>query len=220
MRNNEEGILSMKKSDPLIRNVSKNAEEEFSPMNPPEAYSSQKIEFIPYEKMHPFLQQLMDEHKRLSDVLDKFERALIKWRTDGWTFNKEIDDGLKNFFEFYDENIVEHNYKEEKILFPILNQKLIESGEYSRGEKRSTAIDFMEDEHIKIAQAVALVFNFLGLGSRLSDQKSREITFESAFNQGIAVVETFRLHIHREENVLFLQSMHLFSDSDFIKLTL
>ena len=88
------------------------------------------------------------------------------------------------------------------------------------GKNDHTAIDFMEDEHIKIAQAVALVFNFLGLGSRLSDQKSKEITFESAFNQGIAVVETFRLHIHREENVLFLQSMHLFSDSDFIKLTL
>ncbi len=208
------------KTDLINRFVEKESSDELSPMNPPGAYSSQKIEFIPYEKMHPFLQQLIDEHKRLSDVLDKFERALINWRTNDWIFNKEIDEGLKNFFEFYDENIVEHNYKEEKILFPILNRKLIESGEHSTGEKRSTAIDFMEDEHIKIAQAVALVFNFLGLGSRLSDQKSKEITFESAFNQGIAVVETFRLHIHREENVLFLQTMHIFSDSDFIKLAL
>lgn len=208
------------KTDFINRFVEEESPDELSPMNPPGAYSSQKIEFIPYEKMHPFLQQLMDEHKRLSGVLDKFEQALINWRTNDWVFNKEIDEGFKNFFEFYDENIVEHNYKEEKILFPILNQRLIESGEHSAGEKRSTAVDFMEDEHIKIAQAAALVFNFLGLGSRLSDQKSKEITFESAFNQGIAVVETFRLHIHREENVSFLQSMHLFSDSDFIKLVL
>lgn len=204
--------------DSIIRFFEKESMEELSPMNPPEAYSSQKIEFIPYEKMHPFLQQLMDEHKRLSSVLDKFEKALITWRTDDWIINKEIDERLKNFFEFYDETIVEHNCKEEKILFPILNQKLIESGEHSKGEIRSTAINLMEDEHIKIAQTVALVFNFLGLASRLPDKRSKEITFEAAFEQGIVIVETMKLHIFREENILFPQAMKYFTSSEFEKL--
>ncbi|PKL83918.1 MAG: hypothetical protein CVV24_02490 [Ignavibacteriae bacterium HGW-Ignavibacteriae-3] len=203
---------------PLKRSAEKSKEEELSPMSPPDPYSPQTLEKIPFENMHPFLKKLINEHSQLSMVLNEFENALIAWRTNNWIFNKEIDERLRNFFEFYDEHIVEHHNKEEKILFPILNERLMESGEHSKGEKLSTAIDLMEDEHIKIAQAVALVFNFLGLGSRLSDPKSKEITFESAFDQGIAVVETLRLHIHREDNILFLQAMHLFSEADFDKL--
>ena len=76
----------------------------------------------------------------------------------------------------------------------------------------------MEDEHIKVAQAAAIVFNFLGLGSRLPDKRSQEITFEAAFNQGIAIVETMKLHIFREENILFPQAMNLFTLSEFEKL--
>ena len=65
-----------------------------------------------------------------------------------------------------------------------------------------------------------IVFNFLGLGSRLPDQQSKEITFQAAFEQGIAIVETMKLHIFREENILFPQAMHLFSENDFDKLIL
>jgi len=76
----------------------------------------------------------------------------------------------------------------------------------------------MEDEHLKVAQAAAIVFNFLGIGSRLPDNRSQEITFEAAFQQGIAIVETMKLHIFREENILFPQAMQLFNLSDFEKL--
>ena len=76
----------------------------------------------------------------------------------------------------------------------------------------------MEDEHIKVAQVTAIVFNFLGLAARLPDQQSREITYQSAFNQGMAIIETMKLHIFREENILFPQAMQYFTEHEFTNL--
>ena len=112
-----------------------------------------------------------------------------------------------------------HNQKEEKKLFPLLHKKLIESGEHNSNDPSFTGINLMEDEHIKVAQAAAIVFNFLGLGSRLPDRSSQEITFEAAFEQGIAIVETMKLHIFREENILFSQAIKLFTDDELMELT-
>jgi iron-sulfur cluster repair protein YtfE (RIC family) len=219
MRNNEDEVLDRKKSDPLTKNVFKNVEEGFSPMNPPDAYNPQNIERLPYERMHPFLQSLIDEHKIFTEVLNKFEEALINWRNKKWIFNNEINLGLKQFFNFFDENVPLHNQKEEKKFFPLLHNKLIESGEHNSNDPSFTAINLMEDEHIKVAQAAAIVFNFLGLGSRLPDKRSQEITFEAAFEQGIAIVETMKLHIFREENILFPQAMIFFASSEFENLS-
>ena len=193
--------------------------EEISPMDPPDAYSAQNIESLPYEKMHPFLQELIDEHKNFTGVLNTFEVALINWRKNNWIFNDEIDLGLKQFFSFFDEKVPLHNQKEEKKFFPLLHNKLIETGEHNTKDTSFTAINLMEDEHIKVAQAAAIVFNFLGLGSRLPDKRSQEITFEAAFEQGIAIVETMKLHIFREENILFPQAMKLFTLSEFENLS-
>ena len=52
------------KNDPLKRRVEKQTEqEEFSPMDPPDAYSPPNIDTVDYKDMHPFLQQLVNEHK-------------------------------------------------------------------------------------------------------------------------------------------------------------
>lgn len=216
--NKAEEVFSEVKMDPLVREVSKNVEQEFSPMNPPDAYSPQNIEPLPYEKMHPLLKSLMDEHKIFTKVLNTFEEALINWRNNNWIFNDEINAGLKQFFNFFDEKVPAHNKKEEKKLFPLLHKKLIESGEHNYKDPNLTGINIMEDEHIKVAQAATIVFNFLGLGSRLPDKRSQEITFEAAFEQGIAIVETMKVHIFREENILFPQAIKLFTSSEFEKL--
>jgi len=206
-------------TDPIKRFVEKDKDhEELSPMDPPDAYSPQNIESLPYEKMHPFLQELIDEHKKFTRVLTTFEAALINWRNNKWTFNSEIDSGFKQFFSSFDEKVPQHNQKEEKKLFPLLQKKLIESGEHNSKDPSFTGISLMEDEHIKVAQAAAIVFNFLGLGSRLTDKCSQGITFEAAYEQGIAIVETMKLHIFREENILFPQAMKLFTSSEFEKL--
>ena len=93
-------------------------------------------------------------------------------------------------FSFLDKNTPEHNKKEEKLLFPLLHKRLLETGEHSTADEHKTAVDIMEDEHIKVAQLGALCLNFLGLGSRLEDKQSREIVFELAYDQGKTIVET------------------------------
>ncbi|MCZ7603192.1 MAG: hemerythrin domain-containing protein [Melioribacteraceae bacterium] len=211
MSNINKGI----KDDPIRRFVEKDSGEEMSPFDPPDAFDPQNIEPVPYEELHPFLKKLADEHTAFSDILSGFEEALIKWRENNWQFDEEIDEKFKNFFEFIDEKVPAHNQKEEKDLFPLLNKKLIEIGEHNSKDSSLTGISIMEDEHIKVAQAAAIVFNFLGLGSRFPDQRSKEITFEAAFDQAIAIIETMKLHIFREENILFSQAMKLFDKNEF-----
>lgn len=201
--------------DPIRRFVEKDSVGEFSPFDPPDDYNPQNIDPLPYEKLNPFLKELVNEHKEFTKVLNDFEEALINWRKNNWIFTKEIDEKLRNFFTFTDEKVPVHNQKEEKKLFPLLHKKLIESGEHNTKDPAVTGISVMEDEHIKVAQAAAIVFNFLGLGSRFPDQRSKEITFEAAFELGIAIIETMKLHIFREENILFSQAIKLFSNEGF-----
>ncbi len=206
-------------SDFLTRFVEKEKElEEASPMNPPDAFSPSTVEPVAYEDMTPFLQKLIDEHKVFSEVLNKFESALIDWKKNGWNFNDDIDKGLKELFSFLDKNTPVHNRKEEKELFPLLHKRLLQTGEHSSGEEPKTAVDVMEDEHIKVAQLGALCLNFLGLGSRLEDKKSREIVFELAYDQGKVIVEIMRLHIFREDETLFPLAMKLISKEEFIEM--
>lgn len=209
----------LKSTDSSKRFIKKDKDQkELSPMNPPDAYSKQNFEAVSYELMYPFLQELIDEHKVFTNVLNKFEETLINWRKNKWMFTDEIDAGLKQFFSFFDEKVPLHNQKEEKKLFPLLQKKLIESGEHNLKDTSYTGITLMEDEHIKVAQAAAIVFNFLGLGAHLPDKRSKEITFEAAFEQGIAIVETMKLHIFREENILFPQAMLLINVGDMANL--
>jgi hemerythrin-like domain-containing protein len=203
------------KDDPIKRYVEKESEKEYSPMDPPEAYEPQNVEQVPFEKMDPFLQQLIKEHQEFKKILNDFEDALLKWREDNWIFNNDINKKFKKFFSYADENLPLHNKKEEKLLFPVLHKKLVESGEHNSEDSSYTGINIMEDEHVKAAQASALVLNLLGLGSRLPDMNSKDITFTAAFDQGMSLIETMKLHIFREDNILFPQSMKLFGKDEF-----
>ncbi len=205
--------------DPIKRFVEKETKiEEMSPMNPPEAFASSTVEHIDYKDMAPFLQKLMDEHKVFITVLDNFESAMISWKKNDWNFTDEINKNFNELFSFLDKNTPVHNRKEEKELFPLLHKRLLASGEHSAGDEPKTAVDIIEDEHIKVAQLGALCLNFLGLGSRLEDKKSREIVFELAFEQGKTIVETMRLHIYREDQTLFPLAMKLISKEELIEM--
>ena len=206
----------MNTNDPVKRFVEKEKEfEEASPMNPPDAFSPSTVEPVEYKDMAPFLQKFIDEHKVCINVLNDFESALNNWKRNGWIFNEDINKSFKSLFSFLDNNATIHNKNEEKTLFPLLHKRLIETGEQSSAEEPKTAVDVLEDDHIKIAQLGALCLNFLGLGSRLEDKKSREIVFELAYEQGKAIVETMRLHIYREDETLFPLSMKLISQKEF-----
>lgn len=206
----------MTTDDPIKRFVEKDSDiEEMSPMDPPEAFAPSTVDPVPYEDMHPLLQELMDEHKVFVKVLDNFEEALTEWQQNKWIFNDNINKSFKELFSFLDVNTPEHNKKEEKQLFPLLHKRLIESGEHSGAEVPKTGVDIMEAEHIQVAQLGSLCLNFLGLGSRMQDRTSRELTFEYAYNQGKEIVEIMRLHIYREDETLFPLAMKLISKDEF-----
>ena len=187
--------------DSLIRKVNKQEEKkEWSPFDPPEALSPPKKENVSYAEYQLFLQKLIDEHRVFEEKLGHFETTLLTIQKDG--FRQGVEKKLSDFFSFFDQEILKHQRKEE-VLFPLLREKLLENGEHSKADDKTTATDVMQDDHIKSIQHVAVVFNFLGLAMRLPDEKSRLITLDLALLQGKSLVEELRLHFFREENIIF-----------------
>jgi len=195
-------------TDPLKRLVEKQtARQEYSPMDPPGAYAPPGLEKVEYADMHPFLQTLVDEHKAAVEALDAFEGALLEIRQSG--VSREADEQLRDFFDFFDNHIVRHNRKEEAALFPLLRRRLLENGEHGKGPGAVTGVDVLEDDHIEALQLAAVVFNFFGLASRLPDAASRAVVMDAALEQGKSLVELLKLHIFREDNVIFAQARRL-----------
>ncbi len=198
-------LRNANKIDPLKRMVERQTDqEEFSPMDPPDAYAPPAAEDIPFEDLHPFLKSLMEEHKDFIKELDLFEEVLVRIKEDG--MKAEFNKPLGSFFQFLDTRLVKHNLKEEKLLFPELHRLLLESGQHSKGPEATTAIDMLEDDHVKLMQLSAVTFNFFGLAGRLPNPESRAIVLDAALEQGKGLVEMLKLHIFREDNVVFLQA--------------
>lgn len=209
----------LKEEDPILRNASKEEDlEEYSAMDPPEAYDKNRSIGSNYNEMSPFIQTLMDEHKALIGKIDDFDKALLDFKESGFNFTHDISDKLNIFFRFFDDDIVPHNDREEKYFFRMLHERLIESGEHGTGDTPETAINIMEDDHNKFLQLATLSFNLLGLGSRLRDIESKGITFDLAFNTGRELVELLRLHIFREDETLFPLAQQLLTEEDFATL--
>ncbi len=203
--------------DPLERRAEKQSEQkEYSPMDPPDAYSPPAVDAVSYEDMPGLIRGLMDEHKELTAALSSFEEAMDQLRDAGPT--RQAQEGLSTFFRFIDEHVVAHHLKEEKVLFPLLQEKLLEIGEHGAGSYKRTAIDMMEDDHIRVIQLAAVTFNLLGLVARLPDPESRMIVLDAALAQGKALVELSRLHIFREDTVVFPLAAKHISAGEFVEL--
>ena len=198
--------MNIKKSDstdPIKRLVKKESSEELSPMDPPDAFSPPSLDDVEYEQMCDVLNKFMDEHKICIKRLDTFEDALNKIRKEGFGALKEVNSILADFFQFFDNNITKHNIKEEKILFPLLRQRYVETGEHSKGHAQTTAVDMLEDDHITFMQVAAITFNLLGLTGRLPDKASSLVVLDLALEQGKDLTEQLRLHIFREDKIVF-----------------
>jgi len=189
-------------------------EEGISPFAPPDAYNPPKVDDeIPYEDMHPFLQTLIDEHKVFSKEVTKFEETLSL--IENGDVGKEVDKRLRNFFEYFDEEIREHNIKEEKALFPIISAKMDSDGNHSKGAQNFNAVDVLEDEHSKFLQLAAVVFNLFALFSRIPDEKSRIIILDLAVTEAKSFVETLKVHIFREDTIIFNYAQKNISNKEF-----
>lgn len=172
------------------------------PMEPPQPYQLASLHNLLPETLVKPLKVLFDDHIKFVSVIDDFEAALGDYKAASWQMNDSISKRLKDFFRFMDDVTPLHNAMEEKAFFPILHEKLIASGECSPGEHPTTAVDVMEDDHIKTLQSSALIFNLLGIANHLKDASSRDTLLQIAYDQGRELIETLRLHIFKENEVL------------------
>ena len=184
-----------------------------SPMDPPDAYAPPSVDPVAPAQMHRFLRQYVDEHASFLQQLTALEAAIASIQETGYT--RESDARLRHFFNFFDEEFIPHHRREEAALFPLLHARLIEQGEHSKAEIPATAIDLMQDEHIKALQLAAVVLNFMGLAFRFPDERSRLVVLDAALEQAKMLVELLRLHIFREDNLVFALAHRLISAAEF-----
>ncbi|MEX0601604.1 MAG: hemerythrin domain-containing protein [Rhodothermales bacterium] len=184
----------------------------FSPMDLTETFAIPSEDALPYEVLHPLLQGFVDEHERVVEELERFEAVLTGIKEHG--VGEEASRELARFFRFFDEHVVPHNRREEKQLFDELRERLLAEGAHSRMEPATTSVDVLESDHTELLQIAAVSFNLFGLGGRLPEPASRAITFDAAVEQGLALVEHLRLHIYREDNVVFPLVQKHFDESE------
>ena len=209
-------LKSLQKADPVKKQTDKGLDnQEDSPMDPPNAYEEPGKVDIQKEEMDASIKIFMDEHREVLKVVEEFEKGIIAYKTNGYNLTKVINESFSNFFKSFDEDLLPHNRKEEKILFPILNKKLIQAGEHSKGVKQVTAIDVMEDDHVKFIQLGALAFNLLGLATRMADERSRIFVLDTAYETSRELVELIKLHIYREDETLFPLAQQYISKEEF-----
>ena len=207
-----------KKTDYIKRFVEKDtgSNPTYSPMDPPDAYKPQGVEPVLYEELHPVLQLFMDEHKATLKKNEELEATLIEIRKEGIT--RERNKKLGEFFGFMDDKIVLHNLKEERVLFPLIHDRMIDNGEHGTGPIPDTAVDMLENDHIKMMELATLTFSLLGITSRIVDPVSNALLLDTAIEQGLSLVELLRLHVFREDNVVFPLAHKYLTAGDYEKI--
>ena len=199
-----------KKDDPIVRDAEKDiVDQGLSPMAPPDEYAPPTADqAVPYDQMHPVLQAFRDEHEAFTEDLSAFEDAITSMQEQG--IDRSVDSALRRFFRAIDEKLFPHNRREERVLFPLLAKRLVEVGEHSKDPTPTTAVDVLEDDHVQIIQLSAVVMNFFGLASRLPDETSQLLVFDAAIEQSKTLVELLRLHMFREDTIVYsLAQKHL-----------
>ena len=203
-------------------------EERLNPMNMSLSDSNNyvpptTIDPVPYEKMPPLIRKFMDEHKKAIGEINLFEQELIRFKKERWVMDQSMNQAFGQFFNFLDNTILDHNRREEKKLFPLLQERLLQSGEHSAYEKyfsneasnSRTAVELMEDEHVTFIQFSALVFNFLSLAGKLPDIRSQSMVSDLAYEQALQLIEMLRLHMQREDQTLFPLAVNLITEEEF-----
>lgn len=201
--------------DFLKRNVEKemDGQTQYSPMDAPEAYNPLAVDTVSFDDLHPALQLFMEEHTIAVIKLEEFEKTLLEIRNEG--MNKERNKRLATFFKFYDDNIVLHNKKEERVLFPYIHDRMIDHGEHGTGPIPQTAVDMLEDDHDRSIEMAALAFGLIRISSQLNDPASQTFLMHTAIEQGLSLVELLRLHIYREDKIVFPLAHKYLSKNDF-----
>jgi len=167
------------------------------------------VDEIPYEDMHPFLQELIDKHQVYTKELNAFEEAVAM--IESGKIDREVDDKLRQFFSYFDDQIVSYDQEGEKYLFAKLSEKMPADEDFN-------IIDFLETDHVKSIQMAAIAFNMLALFSRVPDEQSRFIVLDVALKQTKELIELLRVHIYREETMVFPYAQKNFTNAELTEI--
>ena len=130
--------------------------------------------------------QLMQEHNEALINLKRLNKSVHAFSQDGYSrkYFRQITSAL----HFIEEEVEDHNHKEEAALFPILER-------YVEGPTR-----FMRDDHKKLRRG------FLQLRACVDRVNKNRDSFTAIKNMtSVArnVVQLFVNHIHKENHILF-----------------
>lgn len=213
MRAEKLPLKILKVTDPLSHQPETGVESGgMSPMDPPEAYTAPGIEEISVLEMHPFLQQLCEEHALIDGELKVFEQVIDDIPKSGFT--RQVQGILVGYLERFEGTFVSHSRAEEDRLFPVLHQRLIEQGEHGPGQSPMTPVDVMKNDHVQIYQLCAVVTNFFRVAEHLPDPTSTMIVREAALRHAKCFIEALRLHMFREDRIIFVSAHKLLSPSE------
>jgi hemerythrin-like domain-containing protein len=140
---------------------------------------------------------LMSEHRNIERVLRVLEVAAVKVES-GQELPADVFRKAVDFVRGYADGC--HHSKEEQTLFPLLEE---------RGVPRQGPIGVMLNEHELGRQYVAAIADAID-GYERGDAESAQAIAENARNYA----GLLRLHIMKEDNVLFRMSDQALSDED------
>ncbi|MCK6554283.1 hemerythrin domain-containing protein [Candidatus Binatia bacterium] len=210
-------IKHLATTDPLRRQVERGPiDDEMSPMDPPDAYKPPALDRVPVEELHPFLRRFVSEHEHLLAEMDRVAAAVRSVKQSGFT--REVHGAIETFLKTFDDEFVSHSRIEETILFGPLAARLLETGEHSKGPEPTTAVDLMLDEHLRANRLAAVVAGCLVMAPMIRDEDARRIVVGTALNETMNLVELLRLHIFREDGIVFASAHRLLSPDELSRM--
>lgn len=201
--------------DPLTKQPEEGSigDDTLSPMDPPEdPYAPPGLDRVAVEDMHPLLQTLCEEHSTLSAALNIVDESLKEVENKG--FDADLQNLLLGFCQVVDWDFIPHSRREEMTLFPLLHERLIQSGEHSRGRTTTTAVELMLDDHLKFIQLSAVITNFLKIAPHLPDDGSTLVLRDAAVRHTKTLIALLRLHMFREDNIVFPSAHRLITTEE------
>lgn len=190
------------KIDPVKAQTAPTQEEMggLSPMGDAEDFQPDSEIQYPYEALHPFLKELFDEHVELTKKVDVLKAAVATMSTTH-VLTPESNKQIQEFLEFFHEEFVPHNKKEEADFFPILHKRLLETQEHSTGSNPFTGIKILEDDHVHAVRLGAILANQIYLMSMIKEFKSQSVLANEIRKTANELAELIELHIFREDNI-------------------
>lgn len=209
----------LKQIDPILPQdpVDLTSQEGTSPFSPPDAFAHPVDNGVTVETMHPYLRTLAQEHAAYSARLDELEELLGAIR-ERKAISAEAFRELRAFFAHFDTEVVAHNRREERELFPVLRRRFAEHGELSNGPKPVGPCSVLEGEHVEAIRIASVAIGFCALAHRLEEEASKQMVLSIALERCQALIAHLRLHIFREDRIVFALAQEYMSTEELDEL--